>query len=484
MPVSIDATPEEVAYRLEDAQCVAIFSRAAHADALRRAFPDIAVIHFEDGVGEAVAHDKRVDGRPTLPRDPPDMERPAFIVYTSGTTGRAKGVVLTLQGMLWVTAACWTPIAGLSADDYVLNALPLYHSYALNLAVVSILATGASEYIMDGFSASRMAEIVAEEPITVLPGVPTVFHYLLERGKEAGRRELARVRICLSGWRRDAGPAQRRVRELVRRHVARRLRHHRDLDHGHAELGHGLAHDGLLRAAPSGAGDTESSTSRTAMWPPGSEGELIVRGPNVMLGYHGNPEATAPALRDGWYRTGDLARADKFGFLTITGRLKEVIIRGGQNISPGEVEEAIGSHEGVLDCAVVGISHEFLGEVPVAFVIAREGHTVDEASVNRALPVQDLHVQGSTGRTLRRRDSKDRLGQGAAVQAEAGPRTVTRTRLKLEHAITEAHRSGPIRGRRRRAGTELLGRSRTHDPVRRLVVSRHPRMFLRRPALR
>jgi acyl-CoA synthetase (AMP-forming)/AMP-acid ligase II len=108
----------------------------------------------------------------------------------------------------------------------------------------------------------------------------------------------------------------------------------------------------------------------------GEEGELIVRGPNVMRGYHRKPEETAQALRNGWYYTGDLAKSDPSGFLTITGRLKELVIRGGQNIAPAEVEEAVCAHEAVLDCAVVGAPHEHLGEVPVVFVVARPGMTV------------------------------------------------------------------------------------------------------------
>jgi rifamycin polyketide synthase module 1/2/3 len=113
----------------------------------------------------------------------------------------------------------------------------------------------------------------------------------------------------------------------------------------------------------------------------GEEGELIVRGPNVMLGYHDKPEETARVLKNGWYHTGDLARRNQFGFITITGRLKEVIIRGGQNISPAEVEEALRLHSSVLDCAVVGLPHDALGEVPVAFVIGRPGHKVDTVAV-------------------------------------------------------------------------------------------------------
>ena len=105
---------------------------------------------------------------------------------------------------------------------------------------------------------------------------------------------------------------------------------------------------------------------------PGEDGELIVRGPNVMLGYLNKPEETAKALRNGWYHSGDLARADANGFLTITGRIKELIIRGGQNIAPAEIEEVVQTLDIVVDCAVVGLPHAHLGEVPGLFVIARD----------------------------------------------------------------------------------------------------------------
>jgi acyl-CoA synthetase (AMP-forming)/AMP-acid ligase II len=106
---------------------------------------------------------------------------------------------------------------------------------------------------------------------------------------------------------------------------------------------------------------------------PGQEGELIVHGPSVTPGYHNKPEETRNALRDGWYHTGDLARLDENGFITITGRLKELIIRGGQNIAPAEIEEVVSAFAAVLDCAVVGVPHEHLGEVPALFVVPRPG---------------------------------------------------------------------------------------------------------------
>ena len=113
----------------------------------------------------------------------------------------------------------------------------------------------------------------------------------------------------------------------------------------------------------------------------GQEGELIVRGPNVMVGYHNKPAETAAALKDGWYRTGDLAKADLNGYLTITGRLKELIIRGGQNIAPGEVEEAVLRHPAVLECAAVGVEHKHLGEIPVVFIVLRDGQSVESETL-------------------------------------------------------------------------------------------------------
>jgi acyl-CoA synthetase (AMP-forming)/AMP-acid ligase II len=113
----------------------------------------------------------------------------------------------------------------------------------------------------------------------------------------------------------------------------------------------------------------------------GAQGELIVRGPNLMSGYHNKPQESAAALKGGWYHTGDLAKADPNGYLAITGRLKELIIRGGMNIAPAEIEEVAGTFEGVLDCAVVGVGHALLGEVPVIFVVPRSGHTPDAAKL-------------------------------------------------------------------------------------------------------
>ena len=384
VPISYDATETEIAYRLVDANCRAIVTTGERGDLvakLQAAAPNLTISIVTDrGTtrANALRYASLLSNLPkSLPRDPPSMHEPAFILYTSGTTGRAKGVQLTVHGMLWVVAACWAPITGLSERDTVLSPLPLFHSYALNLSVLGVLATGASEFIMEKFSTSEALRLLKTGEFTYFPGVPTMFHYL----QQGTRGEvMSGFPICGYAFRR--APRRRRSTGNSRNASASLL---------------------------DGYGITETSTMVTMNWPtggrPGSadsgaglavrivdpangrdvasghEGELIVRGPNVMPGYHNKPEETEKALRNGWYHTGDLAKSDENGFLTITGRLKELIIRGGQNIAPAEIEEVVNTFEAVLDCAVVGAPHEHLGEVPVLFVVPRPGRTIESEAL-------------------------------------------------------------------------------------------------------
>ncbi len=395
VPISHDAVEAEIRYRLEDSRCAAVIVSPQHLPLVRRLQRQLPALRHlllgadtgvEPAAGEppgeqpdSLAVLARTPAR-SAPRDPQDVHATAFIVYTSGTTGRAKGVMLSQHSMLWVVAACWAPIAGLCESDRVLSPLPLFHSYALNISVMGILATGASEFLLPRFSTQDVLARLRDGGYTLMPGVPTMFHYLLEGARAGGRAQAASIRYFLSAG--AIMPASL----------------NRDFE---ATFGKPLL---------DGYGITETSTMVTLNWPgaqrvmgscglplpglavrivdtqgrdvaPGEQGELIVRGPNVMQGYLNKPAETAAALLDGWYRTGDLARSDANGLLAITGRLKELIIRGGQNIAPAEVEEAVLSHPDVLDCAVLGVAHPQLGEVPVACIVARDGRAVDVESI-------------------------------------------------------------------------------------------------------
>lgn len=384
VPISYDSTEPEISYRLADANCKAVFTSAERGDLFVKLQADASnlktlivtdrgttnadALRYADLIGTAAT---------SAPRDPPLMHEPAYILYTSGTTGRAKGVKLTVHGMLWIVAACWGPITALSERDTVLSPMPLFHSYALNLSVLAILAAGATEYIMERFSTAEALRLLKTGEFTYFPGVPTMFHYLLQATKDEKNINIPGLRLCVSAGAIMPATLNREFE----------------------------AHFGVPLL--DGYGITETSTMVTMNWPsgtrvlgscglpvpglavrivdavsgedvaPGQEGELIVRGPNVMPGYHNKPEETRAALRKGWYHTGDLAKSDKNGFITITGRLKELIIRGGQNIAPAEIEEVVNTFPPVLDCAVVGLAHELLGEVPALFVVARPGEGVD-----------------------------------------------------------------------------------------------------------
>ena len=187
VPISYDSTETEITYRLADANCKAVITTAERGDLLARlqaSIPNLKTLIVTDR-GACSAPALRYAHLMTAPpqsvaRDPTSLHDTAFILYTSGTTGRAKGVQLTVHGMLWVTAACWAPITGLCEQDTVLSPLPLFHSYALNLSVLSILATGATGYIMERFSTSEAVRLLNTGEFTFFPGVPTMFHYLLQ----------------------------------------------------------------------------------------------------------------------------------------------------------------------------------------------------------------------------------------------------------------------------------------------------------------
>jgi long-chain acyl-CoA synthetase len=377
VPISYDAAEAEIAYRLSDADCGLVITTPARAELINKLTAEsrgrVLLVFAGSGAREAgQSLDELAEASTEGALDPADIDCSSFIIYTSGTTGRAKGVLLSIRGMLWIAAACWAPICDFSDKDIVLSPLPLFHSYALNLSVLSVLAAGASEHIMERFSPQLVLELLQSGKYTLFPGVPTMFHYLLQRAQEAGVRKLGNTRLCISAG--AIMPAT--LNKAFEAHFGTML-----LD---------------------GYGITETSTMVTMNWmqgarvmgscglpvpglavrivdpttledlPIGAEGELIVRGPNLMQGYHNKPAETASALRKGWYHTGDLAKSDPNGYLTITGRIKELIIRGGQNIAPAEIEEVAIRHSQVIDCAVVGVPHATLGEVPYLFVVTEK----------------------------------------------------------------------------------------------------------------
>jgi long-chain acyl-CoA synthetase len=415
------SAPAEVAHILADSGATVVITDAAHLDTVRAlaavADPRPVVVTVGGADPDTdTEHDYAsllATPETSAPRDCLALDDVAWMLYTSGTTGRPKGVYLTQRGCLWVVAACWAPIVGLGPDDVVLSPLPLFHSYALDLCVLGVLAVGATERVLPRFSVDVVLECLRSGRYTLLPGVPTMFHYLLERSRAEGRAEIGGLRLCVS-----AGAIMPAALNAE------------------FEQAFGVP---LL----DGYGITETSTMVTMNWPtgsrmmgscglplpgltvrlvdpatgtdvlPGEEGELWVQGPNVTPGYHNLPDATKAVLADGWYHTGDLGRRDEHGFVRISGRTKELIIRGGENIYPAEVEDALLACPGVADAAVVGVPHDGLGEVPVAFVVPRSA-PLDSAGVLAECALRLSHFKVPT--QLIEIDEIPRTGSGKILR--------------------------------------------------------------------
>ena len=383
VPISYDSVLSEIEYKLKDSNTKVVITTNEIKNKIKSELIfkyKIQFITIDDQKENLnLSKIRKIKHKHILLKD--DIDKPSYILYTSGTTGQPKGVLLTTRGMLWVIASCWMPIAGLNKKSKVLSPLPLFHSYALNLSVLGILASGAFEFLLPKFSPIDIFNKAKEKQFNFLPGVPTMFHYLLSTAKKDNLK-LNNIETCVSAG--AIMPAK--LNSDFEKYFNIEL-----LD---------------------GYGITETSTMVTMNWSgkqrnmgscglplpgmsvriidsncldvkSGEEGELICRGPNVMIGYYKKENETNKILKNGWYYTGDLAKQDLNGFITITGRLKEIIIRGGQNISPTEVEEVILKYPKILDCAVVGLKHSQLGEVPAAFVILKDGEIFDELEIKK-----------------------------------------------------------------------------------------------------
>ncbi|MFE7652029.1 type I polyketide synthase [Streptomyces bottropensis] len=378
-PRSSDA---ELAHFLQDSGAAFVITDVAHLAQLTRLGPPydrLGVLITESGPGPTPgglplfsnAAESGESGE-DAEIDLLGLDDPAWMLYTSGTTHRPKGVLSTQRTALWSVAACYAPIFGLSPDDRLLWPLPLFHSFGHSLAILGVTAVGATARIAGELSAPgglRQELLTAREelggPITVLAGVPATYHRLLDSDGEAPHA----LRMCVVAGA-PSGPV---LRAAVEERLGAPL-----LDaYGSTETcgmiavnrPEGPRVEGSCGPPVPGMDVRVVDPGSGADVPDGAEGEVWVRGPSLMAGYHGQPEATAAALRDGWYRTGDLGRRVEHGHLRLTGRVSELIIRGGENIHPTEIEQALLRCPGVSDAVAVGVPHEVLGEVPVAFVV-------------------------------------------------------------------------------------------------------------------
>ena len=294
------------------------------------------------------------------------------ILFTSGTTGRSKGVLCAHRQSLSGSAS-WAANGKITSDDRYLCINPFFHNFGYKAGILACLQTGATLIPHLTFDPLRTLQAIERHRITVLPGPPTIYQTLLDHPAR-GDYDLSSLRFAVTGA------------ATVPVVLVERMQSELDIDIV-------LTAYGLTEANGMGTmcrADDDAVTVATTCGRPfadfelriANSGEVLLRGPNVMLGYLDDPAATAAAIdADGWLHTGDIGVVDESGNLRITDRLKDMYICGGFNVYPAEIEQVLARMAGVADAAVIGVADQRLGEVGRAFVVARPGAALDEATV-------------------------------------------------------------------------------------------------------
>jgi HIP---CoA ligase len=294
------------------------------------------------------------------------------VLFTSGTTGRSKGAMSNHAQALGVAAA-WAQRAGLGEADRYLVINPFFHSFGYKAGILACLLSGATMVPMPVFDVAEAMRLIERERITVLPGPPTLYRSMLDSPARAGH-DLSSLRLAVTGA------------AIVPVALVEEMR--RELSFDCVLTAYGLT-EAVVATMCCPGDDAETVAHSCGRAAAGFEvrvdehsGEVLLRGPNVMLGYLDDPAATAEAVdEDGWLHTGDVGRLDDRGYLRITDRLKDMYIRGGFNVYPAEVEQALARLAGVAESAVIGVADERLGEVGRAFVVPRPDTTLTAEEV-------------------------------------------------------------------------------------------------------
>ena len=362
----------EVAYYLSDSGAGLLFAWHAFAEQARAGAEQAgAGTVVVDGVGFP---DLLATATPDFQVADTSDEDTAVILYTSGTTGHPKGAELTHGNLISNTEVSRVDIVQAGPDDVIFGGLPLFHVFGQTVALNVAVAAGACLTLLPRFDAAHALRIIAGHRVTVFEGVPTMYVALLHQPDRADY-DTSSLRTCISGG--AALPVE----------VLRGF----DAAFGVPVLeGYGLSETSPVASfnlpgrerKPGSIGTPIRDVQMRVVdaedneQPEGEVGEIVIRGPNVMKGYWQRPEATAEAIHDGWFHTGDLAKVDEDGYFYIVDRKKDLIIRGGYNVYPREIEEVIYEHPAVAEAAVIGLPHSSLGEEVAAAVALKPGAAV------------------------------------------------------------------------------------------------------------
>jgi long-chain acyl-CoA synthetase len=298
----------------------------------------------------------------------------AVLQYTGGTTGRSKAAMLSHANLVAnaYQMRLWLPEA-VTGQEVTLTVLPLFHVYGLTLCLLTTVLLAGRLVLLPRFDVDDVLDAIQAERPTLLPGVPPIYAALAD-ALRAQRTDLTSIRACISGAMRLPVETQQRFEQLSGARLVEGYGTTEASPATHCNPLHGTRKPGSVGVPlPGTFARIVDPDDPTTVLPPGEEGELVVRGPQVFLGYWGQDAAEQVLLDDGWLLTGDVAAMDDDGFFRIVDRKKDLIIAGGFNIYPAEVESVIGGLDGVAECVVAGLPDRYRGETVKAYVVCRDG---------------------------------------------------------------------------------------------------------------
>ncbi|MDN7228642.1 fatty acid--CoA ligase family protein [Planococcus liqunii] len=398
VPINPIYTPDEIAYILKDSDAKVVIALDALLPLVEKAhaaLPKVSTFIICETAPETVAKiaelpadaQAKVRAFSGLIRQPGSLEQAvevqgddnAVILYTSGTTGKPKGAMLTHDN-LYSNARDVGAYLGVTPEDRIIATLPVFHVFALTVVVNAPLLQGATIVLVPRFNPKEVFEAIKSQKATVFAGVPTMFNFLYQF-PDAQPSDFDSVRLAISGGSAMPVALLHNFEEKFNVRISE--------GYGLSEASPVTCFNPVDRERKAGSIGTSIINVENKVVdelgeevPVGEVGELVVRGPNVMKGYYKMPEETESALRGGWLYTGDLARVDEEGYFYIVDRKKDMIIVGGYNVYPREVEEVLFAHPGVVEAAVVGLPDPNFGEEVHAYVVLKDD----------ALTVEDLRA--------------------------------------------------------------------------------------------
>ncbi len=401
----------EIEYYLGDSGATTIFAMPGdEVDAAAQAAGATVVPVGPDGLGELLAdvepHEDIAD------REDADT---AVILYTSGTTGHPKGAELTHHNLDSNQRSTAETLLHLDTNDVVMGCLPLFHVFGMTCGMNAAFANGSTLTLIPRFDPAKALEVIERDKVTVFEGVPTMYGAMLAAAEKAETTpDLSSLRTAISGGSSMPVEVLHQFEEafscvILEGYGLSETSPVASFNHPDAERKAGSIGTPIrgveMKLLDAGGEDAAE----------GEIGEIAIKGENIMAGYWANEEATADAIHDGWFRSGDLARKDEDGYYVIVDRKKDMIIRGGMNIYPREIEELLYEHAAVAEVAVVGVPHDEFGEEVAAYVVLAEGASATEDELREHVKSQvaaykyprHVHLiealpKGATGKILKR----------------------------------------------------------------------------------